>query len=72
MPSDVHLSSLEREQVAVLHAAGRPNGEIARALDRSPGTIGRNTLPSGTYSPRLANGAYLERGCRKLFGLTLW
>ena len=65
MPSYVHLSSLEREQIAVFHAAGHSNTEIAKTLARSPATISRelrrNTLPSGTYSPRLADGAYLER-----------
>ena len=65
MPSYVHLSSLEREQIAIFHAAGHSNTEIAKALGRSPATIGRelrrNTLPSGTYSPQAADGAYLER-----------
>ena len=65
MPSYVHLSSLEREEIAVLHAAGHSNTAIARALKRSPTTIGRelrrNALPSGTYCAQAADGAYLER-----------
>ena len=65
MPSYVHLSSLEREQIAVLHAADRSNADIAKALGRSAATISRelnrNTLASGMYSPRAADGAYLER-----------
>ena len=65
MPSYVHLSSLEREQIAVFHAAGRSNGDIAKVLGRSTATVSRelrrNTLPSGTYSSQAADGAYLER-----------
>ena len=68
MPSYVHLSSLEREQIAVLHAANRSNADLAKALGRSPATISRelnrNTLASGMYSPRAADGAYLDRGTR--------
>ena len=65
MPSYVHLSSLEREQIAVFHAAGQSNADIAKVIGRSPATISRelrrNTLPSGAYSPQAADGAYLER-----------
>ncbi|MEN3794660.1 helix-turn-helix domain-containing protein [Fulvimarina sp. MAC3] len=59
------ISRFSREQIAVFRAAGHPNAEIAKALGRAPATISRelrrNALSSGTYSPRLADGAYLER-----------
>ena len=45
-----HLSDEERDQIAILRAAGRSMGAIARALGRakttSPGSC------SGTHSPR--------------------
>ena len=60
-----HLSSEEREQIAILRAAGHGVRAIAKALGRHPATISRelkrNRLPSGGYSPRFADGAYIER-----------
>ncbi|MEC5325825.1 IS30 family transposase [Aurantimonas sp. A3-2-R12] len=65
MPSYSHLSTWEREQLAALKAAGASGNSMARALGRSPATISRelrrNRLPCGGYSPRQADGAYLER-----------
>ena len=50
-----HLSDDERDQIAILRAAGRSMGTIARALGRAKTTISRelqrNALPSGGYSP---------------------
>ena len=60
-----HLTPEDREQIAVLHAAGRTNGAIAASIGRSPSTIGRelrrNSLESGRYSARAADGAYMAR-----------
>nr|WP_245396768.1 IS30 family transposase [Jiella sonneratiae] len=60
-----HLSSAERERIAILRASGHSRSAIAKELGRSPSTIDRelrrNALPSGGYSPRQADGAYLER-----------
>lgn len=65
MPSYSHLSTWEREQIAVLLAAGHSGNSIAGALGRSAATISRelrrNRLSNGGYSPRQADGAYLER-----------
>ena len=69
MPSYSHLSSDERSQIAILAAANCSIGAIARSLGRARSTIGRelkrNRLPSGRYSPRHADGAYLLRRQRK-------
>jgi IS30 family transposase len=63
MPSYVHLSEDERDQIGVQRAAGRSAGAIARALGRARSTISRelrrNSLASGRYSPLHAAGAYL-------------
>ena len=60
-----HLTPEDREQVAVLRAAGWTNGAIAASIGRSPSTIGRelrrNSLESGRYSARAADGAYMAR-----------
>jgi len=60
-----HLSREDREQIAVLRAAGHSNAGIAVALGRAPSTISRevrrNALDSGRYSARTADGAYLLR-----------
>ena len=60
-----HLRPEDREQVAVLRAAGWTNGAIAASIGRSPSTIGRelrrNSLESGRYSARAADGAYMAR-----------
>jgi IS30 family transposase len=65
MPSYSHLSSDEREQIAVLAASGQSIGSIAGALGRAKSTISRelnrNRLPRGRYSPRHADGAYMLR-----------
>ena len=45
-----HLSDEERDQIAILRAAGRSMGAIARALGRAKTTISRGY--SGTHSPR--------------------
>jgi hypothetical protein len=59
------LSDDERDQIAILRAAGRSMGVIARALGRAKTTISRelqrNALPSGGYSPLHAAGAYQLR-----------
>ena len=64
-----HLSDDERDQIAILRAAGRSMGAIARALGRAKTTISRelqrNALPSGGYSPLHAAGAYQLRRRRE-------
>ena len=51
-----HLTPEDREQIAVLRAAGRTNGALAAAIGRSPSTIGRelrrNALESGRHPAR--------------------
>ena len=68
MPSYVHLSEDERDQIGVQRAAGRSAGAIARALGRARSTISRelrrNSLASG-YSPIHAAGAYVLRRQRE-------
>src|SRR6516225_8088850 len=63
-----HLSD-ERDQIAILRAAGRSMGAIARMLGRAKTTITRelqrNALPSGGYSPLHAGGAYQLRRRRE-------
>ena len=65
----LHLSDAERDEIAVLHAAGHSIGAIARALGRAKSTVARelrrNALPSGRYSPLHAAGAYLLRRMRE-------
>ena len=60
-----HLSSAERERIAILLAAGHSKAGIAKTLGRSRSTISRelerNALPGGDYSPVVADGAYIER-----------
>ena len=63
MGSYRHLSPEDREQIAVLRAAGHSNAGIAAALGRSPSTISREVrrnaaLDSGRYSAQTADGAY--------------
>ena len=64
-----HLSDDERDQIAILRAAGRSMGAIARALGRAKTTISRelqrNALPLGGYSPLHAAGAYQLRRRRE-------
>ncbi len=65
MGSYRHLSREDREQIAVLRAAGHSYAGIAVALGRAPSTISRevrrNALDSGRYSAQTADGAYLLR-----------
>ena len=53
MGSYRHLSREDREEIAVLRAAGHSNAGIAAALGRSQSTISRelrrNALPSRTF-----------------------
>jgi len=60
-----HLSCEDRDQIAVLLVAGHNNASIARMLGRSPSTISRelkrNSLQSGRYSARIADGGYMQR-----------
>ena len=69
MPAYSHLLDEERDQIAVMRAAGRSICVIARVLERAKSTISRelrrNALPSGRYSPLHAAGAYLLRRRRE-------
>lgn len=60
-----HLTPEDREQIAILRAAGCTNRAIASSIRRSPSTISRelrrNGLDSGRYSANVADGAYMER-----------
>ena len=62
MPAYSHLLDEERDQIAVMRAAGRSICAIARALQRAKSTVSRelrrNGLSSGRYSPLHAAGAY--------------
>jgi transposase, IS30 family len=59
----------ERDQIAVMRAAGRSICPVARALQRAKSTVSRelrrNALPSGRYSPLHAAGAYQLRRRRE-------
>ena len=61
MGSSRHLSREDREEIAVLRAAGHANAGIAAALGRSPSTISRelrrNALDTGRYSAWTTDGA---------------
>src|ERR1700688_2352600 len=69
MPAYSHLLDEERDQIAVMRAAGRSLCAIARALQRAKSTVSRelrrNALPSGGYSPLHAAGAYQLRRRRE-------
>ena len=60
-----HLTFEEREQVAVWRLEGLSQSEMGRRLGRSQSAISRelarNCLPSGSYKPIFAEGAYLAR-----------
>jgi IS30 family transposase len=60
-----HLTAEDREQIAIMRAAGWANGAIASSIGKSPATISRelrrNSLDSGRYSANVADGAYMER-----------
>lgn len=64
-----HLTSEERDRLAVLRSAGVGIRAAARELGRAASTIGRefrrNALPSGSYRPDHADGAYLLRRQRQ-------
>ena len=65
METYCHLSCEDRDQIAVLLAAGHSKASIARALGRAASTISRelkrNSLRSGRYSAQHADGAYMHR-----------
>lgn len=69
MPAYSHLLDDERDQIAVMRAAGRSISAIARALRRAKSTVSRelrrNALSSGRYSPLHAAGAYVQRRRRE-------
>ena len=69
MPAYSHLLDEERDQIAVMSAAGRSICAIAGALQRAKSTVSRelrrNALPSGRYSPLHAAGAYQLRRRRE-------
>src|SRR3981081_428457 len=69
MPAYSHLLDEERDQIAVMRAAGRSICAIAGALQRAKSTVSRelsrNRLPSGRYSPLHAAGAYQLRRRRE-------
>jgi transposase, IS30 family len=69
MPAYLHLLDEERNQIAVMRAAGRSLCAIARALQRAKSTISRelrrNALPRGRYSPLHAARAYQLRRRRE-------
>ncbi len=69
MPAYSHLLDEERDQIAVMRAAGRSICAIARALQRAKSTVSRelrrNGLSSGRYSPLHAAGAYQLRRRRE-------
>ena len=69
MPAYSHLLDEERDQIAVMRAAGRSICAIARALQRAKSTVSRelrrNALPSGRYSPLHSAGAYQLRRRRE-------
>ena len=69
MPAYSHLLDEERDQIAVMRAAGRSICAIARALQRAKSTVSRelrrNGLSSRRYSPLHAAGAYQLRRRRE-------
>lgn len=60
-----HLTRDDRDQIAVLKAAGWSQKRISGEVGKSPSTISRelrrNALDSGGYSAGVADGAYMER-----------
>src|SRR5438132_12354821 len=68
MPAYSHLLDEERDQIAVMRAAGRSICAIAGALQRAKSTVSRElrrNAPSGRYSPLHAAGAYQLRRRRE-------
>src|SRR5947208_9945 len=67
MPAYSHLLDEERDQIAVMRAAGRSICAIAGALQRAKSTVSRElrrNAPAG-YSPLHAAGAYQLRRRRE-------
>lgn len=60
-----HLTRDDREEIAVLRAAGHSMRSVAAAVGRAPSTISReirrNGLDSGRYAAQVADGAYMAR-----------
>ena len=60
-----HLTRDNRDEIAVLKAAGWSQRRIAEAVGKSPSTISRelrrNALDCGRYSAHVADGAYMMR-----------
>ena len=68
MPAYSHLLDEERDQIAVMRAAGRSIWAIARALQRAKSTVSRELRRNGLssrYSPLHAAGAYQLRRRRE-------
>src|ERR1700752_3304467 len=69
MPAYSHLLDEERDQIAIMRAAGRSICAIAMTLQRAKSTVSRElrrtALPSGRYSPLHAAGAYQLRRRRE-------
>ena len=65
MGSYRHLTRDDRDEIAVLKAAGWSQRRIAEAVGKSPSTISRelrrNALDCGRYSAHVADGAYMMR-----------
>lgn len=60
-----HLTREDREEIAVLRAAGHSMRAVAAAIGRAASTISRelkrNALDTGRYSAQVADGAYMAR-----------
>lgn len=60
-----HLTREDREEIAVLRAAGHSMRAVAAAIGRAASTISRelkrNALDTGRYSAHVADGAYMAR-----------
>ena len=60
-----HLTRDDRDEIAVLRAAGHTMRAIAMAMGKAPSTISRelkrNALDSGRYAAHVADGAYMAR-----------
>ena len=65
-----HLTRDDREEIAVLRAAGHSMRSVAAAIGKSASTISReikrNALDSGGYSAHVADGAYMARRQRSV------
>lgn len=60
-----HLTRDDREEIAVLRAAGRSMRSVSAAIGKAASTISReikrNALDSGRYAAHVADGAYMAR-----------